>query len=263
MQLEMGAASHVGAVRQVNEDACFAATHLALVADGMGGHARGDVASRLAIDPFRALGARTDLVPGDIQRALAEANAGIVADAREHAEREGMGTTLAGIALVDYFGSPHWLVFNVGDSRVYRLGAKGVSLLTHDHSEVQELVDVGRLTTEQARVHPLRNIVTRSLGTDPAPEVDVWLLPLAPDDVFLVCSDGLTNELDDATIAALGSVSSPTGDAAARLVAAAVEAGGRDNVTAVVVRVPRAATVEDPSQVATGPRSAHVSEESR
>lgn len=263
MQLEMGAASHVGAVRQVNEDACFAATHLALVADGMGGHARGDVASRLAIDPFRALGSRTDLVPADIQRALAEANAGILADARANAERAGMGTTLAGIALVDYFGSPHWLVFNVGDSRVYRLGTDGLSLLTHDHSEVQELVDVGRLTAEQARVHPLRNIVTRSLGTDPAPEVDVWLFPLAAEDVFVLCSDGLTNELDEATIAALGSASTHTGDAAARLVGAAVEAGGRDNVTVVVVRVPREATIEDSSQVTTGPRTAFLSEGNR
>jgi protein phosphatase len=192
----------VGAVRAVNEDACLAAAHLALVADGMGGHARGDVASRIAIDAFRPLGSRTDLTPDDIHRALKAANDGIVANGIDHPERSGMGTTLTGLALVEYAGSQHWLLFNVGDSRVYRVLASGsASLLTHDHSEVQELVDAGRLTDAQARVHPLRNIVTRSLGTDPAPDVDVWIFPPSAADAFVVCSDGLTNELSDDEIA--------------------------------------------------------------
>ncbi len=261
MQLEMGAASHVGAVRALNEDSCLAGTHLAVVADGMGGHARGDVASRLAIDAFRPLAGRTDLTPDDVRRAVVAANADLLADTDVHPERDGMGTTVTGIALVDHFGSPHWLVFNVGDSRVYRLDDGGVRLLTHDHSEVQELVDAGRLTDAQARVHPLRNIVTRSLGTDPAPEMDVWLFPPHPGDTFLLCSDGLTNELDDDGILDLwrNRRSASAESAADSLVAAAVSAGGRDNVTVVVVRT-EAATFDEASLATTGPRSRFLEE---
>ncbi len=262
VELEMGAASHVGAVRALNEDACLVGTHLAVVADGMGGHARGDVASQLVIDVFRPLASRSDLTVDVVRTAVSASNAALLADADAHPEREGMGTTLTGIALVDHFGSPHWLVFNVGDSRVYRLGDAGVRLLTHDHSEVQELVDAGRLTDAQARVHPLRNIVTRSLGTDPAPEADVWIFPPATGDTFLLCSDGLTNELADAEILGLwrnrASASAP--DAASQLVSAAVSAGGRDNVTAVVVRMP-AAAYDDSALATTGPRSRFLEED--
>ncbi|HSX67375.1 PP2C family protein-serine/threonine phosphatase [Nocardioides sp.] len=257
----MGAASHVGAVRALNEDSCLAGTHLAIVADGMGGHARGDVASRLTIEAFQVLADRSDLTPADVRRALAAANTALLDDTREHPERDGMGTTLTGIALVDHFGSPHWLVFNVGDSRVYRLSDTGLQLLTHDHSEVQELVDAGRLTDAQARVHPLRNIVTRSLGSDPAPEPDVWIFPPNPGDTFLLCSDGLTNELDDAGILALwrDRTTASAESAAGRLVTAAVDAGGRDNVTVVVVRLAGEHT-DDGALATTGPRSRFLEE---
>lgn len=256
MQLDMGAASHVGAVRALNEDACLAGTHLAVVADGMGGHARGDIASGLVIDVFRPLASRADLTPALLRTAIGQANAVLLADADVHPERDGMGTTVTGIALVDHFGSPHWLVFNVGDSRVYRLGDTGLRLLTHDHSEVQELVDAGRLTDAQARVHPLRNIVTRSLGTDPAPDPDFWIFPPATGDTFLLCSDGLTNELSDDEILRLwrDRSSAEASAAASVLVTAAVDAGGRDNVTAVVVRMP-AAPYDEAAMATTGPRS--------
>lgn len=261
MQLEMGAASHVGAVRALNEDSCLAGAHLAVVADGMGGHARGDVASRLTIDAFRPLAERTDLAPDDVRRAVVAANTALLDDAREHPERDGMGTTVTGIALVDHFGSPHWLVFNVGDSRVYQVSDEGVRLLTHDHSEVQELVDAGRLTDAQARVHPLRNIVTRSLGTDPAPEMDLWLFPPNPGDTFLLCSDGLTNELDDDGILDLwrNRTSASAVTAADALVAAAVSAGGRDNVTVVVVRM-ASPDFDEAALATTGPRSRFLEE---
>lgn len=257
----MGAASHVGAVRALNEDACLVGTHLAVVADGMGGHARGDVASGLTIDAFRPLAARSDLSPDDVRRAVTAANAALLADARQHPDRDGMGTTITGIALVSHFGSPHWLVFNVGDSRVYRLGDTGVRLLTHDHSEVQELVDAGRLTDAQARLHPLRNIVTRSLGTDPAPEADIWVFPPNPGDTFLLCSDGLTNEVDDDGLLAIwrDRDSASPERAADRMVTAAVDAGGRDNVTAIVVRL--AGEHDDDANLATtGPRSRFLEE---
>lgn len=257
----MGSASHVGAVRALNEDACLVGTHLAVVADGMGGHARGDVASKLTIDAFRPLAGRSDLTPDDVRRAVAAANDALLADTRDHPERDGMGTTVTGMALVEHFGSPHWLVFNVGDSRVYRLDDGGLRLLTHDHSEVQELVDAGRLTDAQARLHPLRNIVTRSLGTDPAPEADMWVFPPNPGDAFLLCSDGLTNEVDDAGILDIwrNRDSASAERAADRLVTAAVDAGGRDNVTAIVVRL--AGQHDDEASLATtGPRSRFLEE---
>lgn len=250
--IELGAASHIGKVRRLNEDAYLARRHLALVADGMGGHACGDVASAHAVEALAAIAERDRLRPEDVQEAIGQANEAILADSREPG-RGGMGTTLSGIALVDFGGSPHWLVFNIGDSRVYRIAGGAAVQLTVDHSEVAELVALGRLRAEEASSHPLRHVITRSLGTDPAPAPDVWIFPTDPDgDVFVACSDGLTNELDDARIAAIVEAARGPRDAATMLVDAAVEAGGRDNVTAVVVHTPPAA--EDDLDVATTPK---------
>jgi PPM family protein phosphatase len=194
--------------------------------------------------------------------AVERANRAILDEAERNPERRGMGTTVAGVALVEQAGSPHWLVFNVGDSRVYRLTAEGIEQLSVDHSEVSELVAAKRLTPEDARTHPLRNVVTRSVGTWPAPVPDTWLVPMRPDDIVLVCSDGLTGEIEDDRIAPL---IAPllAGDtdlegAAQALVSAAVAAGGRDNVTVVLVR-PDGALVGtaggDPAETTTLPRT--------
>lgn len=250
--IELGAASHTGRVRRLNEDAYLARRHLALVADGMGGHACGDVASAHAVEALARIADREQLRPDEVQEAIGRANEAILTASREPG-RGGMGTTLSGVALVDFGGSPHWLVFNIGDSRVYRVAHGTATQLTVDHSEVAELVALGRLSADEALRHPLRHVITRSLGTDPAPAPDVWIFPPGPDgDVFVACSDGLTNELTDTEIAAIVSAARGPRDAAAMLVDAAVEAGGRDNVTAVVLSAPPNA--DDDLDVATTPK---------
>ena len=244
--LSAAAATDVGRVRRVNEDAYLTGPRIALVADGMGGHARGDVASALAVDAFAELGDAGPLRPEDLVATVERANRAIVAEGAAHPDRAGMGTTLTGVALVTLADGPgtgggrdwHWLVLNVGDSRVYRLTGGAVEQLTVDHSEVAELVAAGRLRPEEARHHPLRNIVTRALGTDPSPVADTWLIPVAEGDRFLVCSDGLTGELEDARIGELAAGAGSLQHLADLLVREAVAAGGRDNVTVVVVAAP-------------------------
>lgn len=235
--IEMGAASHVGQVRAVNEDSFLARGSLALVADGMGGHACGDVASDLTVREFDALAERPELALTDIHDALQHANDAILHGVSRDQDKAGMGTTVTGLAVVEYGGQPHWLVFNVGDSRVYRLTDSGPEQLTVDHSEVAELVAAGRITAEDAKTHPLRNVITRSLGTDPAPTPDVWIFPPRAGDVFVICSDGLTNEIDDEAIAQLTSQAPTSVEAANTLVDAALAAGGHDNITVIVVRL--------------------------
>ena len=146
------------------------------------------------------------------------------------------GFVAAGVvAVVAVAGTDHWAVFNMGDSRVYRLFEGELAQVTVDHSEVQELVSSGRLTAEEARTYRRRNVVTRSLGIDPPDAVDTWVFPPVPGERFLMCSDGLTGEVGDARIQEiLGSVDDPQ-MAADLLVQAAIDAGGSDNVTVVVV----------------------------
>lgn len=258
LHLRAAAATHVGRVRSVNEDSFLTLPELAIVADGMGGHACGDVASSLAVAAFADLAGRHPLRTEDVVGAVARANGSILDQAEAHPDKAGMGTTVTGVALVEQGGSPHWLVVNVGDSRVYRITPGGATQLTVDHSEVAEMVAAGRLSRSEARVHPLRNIVTRSLGTEPGPAVDTWLTPVADDDLFVVCSDGLTSELDDEAIGELVGRTLAEGatlaEVAQQLVDAAVAHGGRDNVTAIVVAAPAAGT--DPeTTVVTRPRS--------
>ena len=132
-------------------------------------------------------------------------------------------------------GLDHWVVFNVGDSRVYRLANDALAQVTVDHSEVTELVAAGEISAKSARTHPHRNVVTRSLGTDPAPNPDLWVFPPTAGERFLICSDGLTLELDDTVITDVLTTESDAQRAAETLVQRAVSAGGRDNVTAIVV----------------------------
>ena len=230
-----GAASDAGRVRQLNEDTALTTTGMFVVADGMGGHAAGEVASGLAVARLGRLGARGDLKPDDVRAELALANRDILASAGEHPERAGMGTTVAGLSLVRFAGTEHWVVFNVGDSRVYRFVEDTLVQMTVDHSEVEELVAAGAIDSEQARTHPRRNVVTRALGMDPAPDPDVWVFPPTPGERFLICSDGLSLELADAEIAAVLRAEPTPQEAAEALVRKAVDAGGRDNVTVVVV----------------------------
>jgi serine/threonine protein phosphatase PrpC len=232
IRFSYGAATSVGRVRQVNEDSHLAVPPLFVVADGMGGHGGGNVASRIAVEEMRACVALRPLFAEAVLTALEHANRHILGQQTEVK----MGTTATGIAGLEAAGDEQLMVFNVGDSRVYRLEGDRLRQLTVDHSEVQELVLAGVITAEQARIHPRRNVVTRALGGTPRLRADHWLLPAVPGDRYLICSDGLYGELaDEAVVRLLGS--GPPQLAADALVAAACDAGGRDNVTALVVDI--------------------------
>jgi protein phosphatase len=229
----------VGAVRDHNEDALLADPPLFVVADGMGGHAAGEVASALALEQLGTLRGRSDLTEEDVRAAIGAANQAILSWSDDHPETAGMGTTVTGAYLGSIAGAAQWSVFNVGDSRVYQFCGGVLTQLTTDHSEVQELVDAGQLTADQAEHYIRRNVVTRSLGSQPAPAPDIFAVPTAEGDAFLICSDGLTNEVDEADMAGvLGRVQDPQ-KAADALVAMAVAAGGHDNVSVIVVRIPQ------------------------
>jgi protein phosphatase len=234
-----GAATDRGKVRPVNEDALLADPPLFVVADGMGGHAAGDVASRLAIDRFVGLVDHGDLTVDEAVAAVLDANAAIVDWAYLSPDQAGMGATVAGLAVVTAGGAEHWMVFNVGDSRVYRLFEGQLRQLTVDHSEAEEMVAAGQITRAEARDYSRRNVVTRSLGTDPSPVPDSWVFPPVPGERFVVCSDGLTTELVDSDIEFLARTIQDPQAAARELVNRAVASGGRDNITVIVVDGPR------------------------
>lgn len=242
--LNVATASHVGMVRTVNEDALVAEPPLFAVADGMGGHAFGDRASARAIQTLHgrvAAGPPTDTA--GVLAAIREANAAVRAlTASADGEKIIAGTTLTGVALVqeDPDGEPQWMVFNLGDSRVYRWngGASGLEQISLDHSLVQELLDAGLIDEKGARQHPERNVITRALGAADEVHAQAWLLPATHPQTFLICSDGLTKELDDARIAELLMPLDPGEGPDAvvdRLLGAALAAGGADNVSIVLL----------------------------
>ena len=234
-----GVCTSVGRVRRVNEDSYLAVPPIYAVADGMGGHGSGDVASRLAVEVLGHSVMLRPLFTEAVLHALEEANRVIL----EHDGPNRMGTTITGVAGLETLGGDRLMVFNVGDSRVYRRAGGRVEQLTVDHSEVQEMVAAGVLTREQARIHPRRNVVTRALGGGPELATDHWLLPATVGQRFLICSDGLSGELPDERIGALLAAVYPQ-QAAEALVAAANEAGGHDNITALVVDVEYSDTPE-------------------
>jgi PPM family protein phosphatase len=244
MHVTVGSATDVGRVRSGNEDAFLADLPVLAVADGMGGHAAGEVASALTVAALSDLVGRDDLSVEDVVRQLGRANERILDSARDHPEQEGMGTTVAGVALLGGIadagasdGARRWAVFNVGDSRVYEHDASGLVQVTVDHSLVQELVDIGVLTAQEAARHPSRNVVTRSLGREPMVDVSVSTRPVTAGQRLVVCSDGLSDELDPAELEAVLRSCPDAGQAARALVQAALEAGGHDNVTVLVVDV--------------------------
>ncbi|MFN8099679.1 MAG: protein phosphatase 2C domain-containing protein [Dermatophilaceae bacterium] len=230
--IEVGAATHAGHRRAGNEDSALATYPLFLVADGMGGHAAGEVASAIAVATLAELGPHEPALPALLEQ-ITTANARIRANAREPG-RWGMGTTLTGIvALAD----GHWAVVNVGDSRVLLARGGELRQLTTDHSEVQDLVQLGVLAPNEAAVHPMRHVITRSLGADDDVDIDHQRLRLVPGDRVLVCSDGLTDDVPaDEIYWVLDTAAGPQ-EAADALVTAALTHGGRDNVTVVVVDV--------------------------
>ncbi len=237
-QLRAGAATDVGRVRANNQDQLLVTAELELfaVADGMGGHAAGEVASLTAVEALKA----SYQVKGGTEGLVAaahQANRSIFERARADPDLHGMGTTLVAVALVNEDDEDRLAVVNVGDSRVYLLRDGQLEQLTTDHSLVQELVDDGQLTEQEATVHPQRHVLTRALGVDS--EVNVDLLQVLPlkGDRLLLCSDGLSRELSDPQVASILRRLADPDDAARELVAAARNRGGNDNITVVIVDV--------------------------
>ena len=244
VELHHGAATDVGLVREVNEDSYLVAPPVFVVADGMGGHDHGDVASRIVVEEFRKLAVQgydaargaeaVALTLGAAQERIAAYDADQVAAG---VPTSGSGTTVVVALLVAQEDGPRWLLANVGDSRIYRFTDAGLDQVSVDHSVVQELVDAGHLAPDAAASHPERHVITRALGGQVSGEADYFLLPLGSAERLLLCSDGVSGMIDDDEIARiLGQCPDPR-DAADKVVAAAVAAGGRDNATAVVVDV--------------------------
>jgi len=234
--LRSGSATDTGLVRSVNQDLAVETANLFAVADGMGGHAGGEVASRLAVDALAVAFGRQPTGAG-LSEAVTEANAVVWQRSNEDPELRGMGTTLTAVALVNEDGHDVLALVNVGDSRSYRFHDGALTQITTDHSLAEEMVRTGELSSAEAAVHPHRHILTRALGVSSEVAVDLWRIQPVRGDRFLLCSDGLTNELTEEQIGeVLSSVGDPD-DAAGLLVQAARTHGGSDNITAVVVDV--------------------------
>jgi len=239
MQVAWGTATDRGRYRRTNEDALLAEPPVFLVSDGMGGHAAGEVAAAIVVDEFRSRAGEVEVEADWVTRCIISAGRRI---------RDGVrgGATVVGAAVVTHSGEPYWLAFNIGDSRVYRLAEGELTQISVDHSYVQELVDAGELSVADSRHHPQRNVITRAVGLAGDGDPDCWLIPGREGDRLLLCSDGVSGELDDAAMATLLSEHVHPQRAADALIRAAVSAGGRDNATAVVVDVLAVAAGTDP-----------------
>lgn len=260
--LEASGATDVGMKRRLNEDVFVVDPEagMYLVADGMGGHAAGEVASRVATDEIlRAFKEG----PSDADETWPEhwdsgrsAAANLIVDAivaghhrvtmamNKDADLKGMGTTV--VVAVHLPGDDRIVICHVGDSRAYRYRRGGLTLLTNDHSWVHEQVEAGFLTEEAARTHPLKNVVTQALGGNSEPKVDVLEDDIDKDDIYLLCSDGLNSMLTDAEIAAVLETGGSLDETCNRLIAEANERGGSDNISVVLMR-PRSIQPADPS----------------
>ncbi len=236
MKLVWGATSDMGMVRQQNEDSFLAEDTLFVVADGMGGHNAGEVASALAVTILKA-GAREGINSAQTFRELVQqANSVIYTASLDDSTQHGMGTTVTAMSIVEG-EEPRVLIANVGDSRAYLWRGGVLTPMSVDHSYVQELMNEGIITPEEARVHPRRNIVTRALGIDRSVVVDVFNYLVRTDDRIILCSDGLVDEVTDVQIASVIAQHSNPQDLAEALVLVANANGGRDNTTVVVVDV--------------------------
>ena len=238
-------------VRSQNEDSCHAGAGLAIVADGMGGHLAGEIASELAVATVRNACSPAPVGDGDSESvyptladlvtSIVDANSAIFRSSINDPAHQGMGTTITLLSLLSAETDPTTPsaigVANVGDSRTYLMRDGELRQVTVDHSFVQELVDTGQLSPDAARHHPRRNIVTRALGIEPDVQVDAWRLPIVERDRYILCSDGLVDEVDDDDIADIIAAHPNPQACADALVERANANGGRDNVTVVVVDV--------------------------
>ncbi|MCC2032990.1 PP2C family protein-serine/threonine phosphatase [Microbacterium allomyrinae] len=231
--VRFGAATDAGLRRRINEDSYIAQAPLFLVADGMGGHQAGEIASATVIDEFARFAGRASLGIDDVHAAVAAARRRVADLPR--GQGAGAGTTLTGVVIADSDGEGYWLAINLGDSRTYRLSRGRFEQVSVDHSVVQELIDSGELRADDAHNDSRRNVITRAIGAGSDAEPDYWLLPAEEGDRILVCSDGLSGELENDAIHGILIAESDPQAAATRLVHEAMVRGGRDNITALVV----------------------------
>ncbi|MEV5070314.1 serine/threonine-protein phosphatase [Microbacterium sp. LMI12-1-1.1] len=231
------AISHTGKVRSNNQDSGYAGSNLFVVADGMGGHAGGDVASSIAITRLQVLDRPYDST-ADAERALRDAISDAAVDLADtvglRPELAGMGTTVSALIMVDEYA----VIAHIGDSRIYLYRDGALTQITTDHTFVQRLVDSGRITPEEARYHPRRSVLMRVLGDmDTDPELDTFIMPTQPGDRWLLCSDGLSGVVDDPHTAKAMGLGLAPGRTADSLLKQALDGGAPDNVTIVIVDV--------------------------
>ncbi len=233
-------ATDVGLRRKINQDSIFASEtavghlpNLFLVADGMGGHNAGDFASKFAIRTIKdAIEKSREKNPVRlITKAVDKANQGLLTEAKEHEELFGMGTTAVIATIIDGYA----YVANIGDSRLYLLDETGLSQITKDHSLVEEMVRIGELSEEEARNHPDKHIITRALGASETVSPDFFDFRVPADALILMCSDGLTNMVDEARIEEILTEDVPLKDKCEQLIEAANENGGKDNIAIILI----------------------------
>lgn len=233
--LSWGFATDVGHKRAHNEDSLVADGTVFAVADGMGGHSAGDTASTAVVTQLSEKANGEFMSAESVMQALMAATIDI-----SHALDErgvGSGTTATGIAMTVHSGHPYWVVFNVGDSRVYFFERNTLTQMTVDHSVVHELVAAGLISSQDAEHHPDSNVVTRAVGFNAVPEPDFWLIPVTSGSRILICSDGLTREVNDRRLRLHLAAGLNSEETAHALIDAALAEGGRDNVTAIVIDV--------------------------
>lgn len=252
-----GASTHVGQVRTGNEDAYVVLEGLYVVADGMGGHSAGEVASAIAVRTLAEIHMSANpgmATPEQVAEAISTANTAIFHESLDDSEKAGMGTTLTALVVTD--PKAHQIVIaNIGDSRTYRWRDGQLQQVTVDHSHVQTLVERGAISAAEARTHYQRNIVLRALGIDSSIDIDLFPIEVRHGDRFILCSDGLVDEADDSEIENEVRLGSEPQQLADSLVDLANAHGGRDNITVVVVDF---SVIEDPSGTAKGANGAEA-----
>jgi len=253
IRIAWAAVTDVGRRRAANEDSFIAAPPVFAIADGMGGHLAGDLASAAVVTRLAEVRTSDFIAPETIEVALEKAtdDIDIISDGSEL----GVGTTVTGAVLTLVDGDPYFAIFNIGDSRVYRFERNELAQVTVDHSLVQQLVDSGVISKAQAHNHPDGNVITRAVGFQSQPTPDFWLLPLRAGLRLLVCSDGLTGEIEDERIRLHLAAGLSANETASSLVDAALAEGGRDNVTVVIVDVIAAPGASELGT--TAPRASH------
>ncbi|MDY0234423.1 MAG: Stp1/IreP family PP2C-type Ser/Thr phosphatase [Gudongella sp.] len=240
----IGGGSNKGLVREINQDCMYIARKnclpLFIVADGMGGHKAGEIASKLTVDIVRkdiTLNAskisNQDEVYSTIKKAIELANSEVYNYSLSHSECNGMGTT---VTLGYVYNNNYFIVAHVGDSRAYYLRNKHLIKITEDHSLVNELIKTGEITRSEALTHPQRNVILRAVGTSPEIDIDIYSIEIKKEDIFIICSDGLTNMIDEPEIQDIFEKTEDIENACELAIESAINKGGKDNITVIGIR---------------------------